>query len=201
MTRAVAGVSLATFCGLLIGIITLSRNASNSGPQSAQAAVDGQIKPVNIIEPADLGPSAAPVKPAVAAKPVAIQSTPLPTMAPPVILTPTTAPSSAHSTAPTAAPLAAKAREERVIGQTYFVFGSFPKSSEARAVMEKLKAQGVSCTIERSLPGWTRKGWYSVVSVKGFESIHDPAYEQEVKSLQDRDVEPHAYKWRAPHGA
>ena len=32
-TRAVAGVSLASFCGLLIGVMALSRHATHTGPQ------------------------------------------------------------------------------------------------------------------------------------------------------------------------
>src|SRR3954451_10737939 len=39
MTRAVAGVSVAGFCGLLIGVIAVSRSASHNGPQSAHADV------------------------------------------------------------------------------------------------------------------------------------------------------------------
>ena len=54
---------------------------------------------------------------------------------------------------------------------------------------------------ERGLPGWTRKGWYSVVSVKGFDSSKDAAYQQEMKSLQAKELDPRGYKWRTVKGA
>jgi hypothetical protein len=53
-TRAVAGVSLAGFCGLLIGIVALSRNATSNGPQQAHAYVPPQ--PISIINPGDEPP-------------------------------------------------------------------------------------------------------------------------------------------------
>src|SRR4051812_36528685 len=49
-TRAVAGVSIASFCGLLIGVVALSRNASHQGPQSAQAV---PAPHPSIIDPAE----------------------------------------------------------------------------------------------------------------------------------------------------
>jgi cytoskeletal protein RodZ len=211
-TRAVAGVSVASFCGLLIGVVALSRNASHSGPQSAKAS---ETHP-SIVSPADRDPS--PVK-HVAATPAAKATTPKPVQvvvstptkpAPLVTSTPVRIPAAVSpTTAPTTpmvatgAPVASetKAPEGRVIGQTYFVFGSFPKASEAKRAAARLAEHGVTCTVEQSLPGWTRKGWYSVVSVKGFSSSKDASYQTEMKSLQAKELEPHGYTWRAVKGA
>jgi hypothetical protein len=207
-TRAVAGVSVASFCGLLIGVVALSRNAHQPGPQGAQAA--DTAKYPSIVAPSER--DLAVVRPTVSAKVAApkpaqvvvttpskpaplVTSTPVKT---PVVAAPTTAP-----TVPAPEPVTTTATPEdgRIIGQTYFVFGSFPKLSEAKAVVERLKQNGVTCTVERSLPGWTRKGWYSVVSVKGFDSSKDATYQQEMKSLQSKELDPRGYKWRTVKGA
>jgi len=77
------------------------------------------------------------------------------------------------------------------------VFGSFPTMNEAKRVSQKLKSDGVSCTIERGLPGWTKKTWYSVVGVKGYESTtKNAAYEADLKSMEKLGLEPRAYRWR-----
>jgi hypothetical protein len=93
-----------------------------------------------------------------------------------------------------------KAPEARIVGMTYLVFGSFPKIGDAKAAADRLKEHGVTCTIERSLPGWTRKGWYSVVSVQGFESSKQSACHNLIKGLEARQIEAHLYKWRAVKG-
>jgi len=107
-----------------------------------------------------------------------------------------TAPVAQATTTPPTTPTVA-AQEGRIIGQTYFVFGSFPKASEAKRSAARLKENGVECTIEQNLPGWTKKNWYSVVSVKGFASTKDAGYQKEMKSLQAKELEPHGYTWRA----
>jgi hypothetical protein len=204
-TRAVAGVSVASFCGLLIGVVALSRNAHQPGPQGAQAA--DTAKYPSIVAPSERDPAV--VRPSVSAKatpkPAQVVVTtpskpaPLVTSTPaktPVVAAPTTAPTVSAPVTTTASP-----EDGRIIGQTYFVFGSFPKLSEAKAVAERLKQNGVTCTVERSLPGWTRKGWYSVVSVKGFDSSKDVTYQQEMKSLQAKELDPRGYKWRTVKGA
>jgi cell division protein FtsN len=112
---------------------------------------------------------------------------------------PTTAPVAQVTPTPTTPTVAAQ--EGRIIGQTYFVFGSFPKASEAKRSAARLKEHGVECTIEQNLPGWTKKNWYSVVSVKGFTSTKDAGYQKEMKSLQAKELEPHGYTWRAVKGA
>jgi hypothetical protein len=205
-TRAVAGVSVASFCGLLIGVVALSRNAHQPGPQGAQAA--DTAKYPSIVAPSDRDPAV--VRPTAAKAPtpkpaqvvVSTPSKPAPLVTSTPVKTPVVA---APTTAPTvAAPsttLALTPEDGRIIGQTYFVFGSFPKLSEAKVVMERLKQNGVTCTVERSLPGWTRKGWYSVVSVKGFDSSKDATYQQEMKSLQAKELDPRGYKWRTVKGA
>jgi hypothetical protein len=212
-TRAVAGVSVAAFCGLLIGVVALSRNSSHNGPQGAQASQDFP----SIVTPGEREPS--PVKHVAVTAPKAVVSTAKPVQvavstptkpaplvtATPVVTTPapTTAPSQATTTTTTTPPTTptVAAQEGRIIGQTYFVFGSFPKASEAKRSAARLKENGVECTIEQNLPGWTKKNWYSVVSVKGFTSTKEAAYQKEMKSLQAKELEPHGYTWRTVKGA
>jgi hypothetical protein len=210
-TRAVAGVSVAAFCGLLIGVVALSRNASRNGPQGAQAS---ETYP-SIVTSGEREPS--PVKRVAVTAPKVVVSTPKPVQvlvstpskpAPlvtstPVVTTaaPTTAPVAQATKPPTPVAAVVAAQEGRIIGQTYFVFGSFPKASEAKRSAARLKASGVECTIEQNLPGWTKKNWYSVVSVKGFTSTKEAAYQKEMKSLQAKELEPHGYTWRTVKGA
>jgi hypothetical protein len=205
-TRAVAGVSVAAFCGLLIGVVALSRNSSHNGPQGAQAN-----EFPSIVTPGEREPS--PVKHVAVTAPKAAVSTPKPAQV--VVSTPTKPAPLVTSTpvvataAPTTAPVVqvttptptVAAQEGRIIGQTYFVFGSFPRASEAKRSAARLKENGVECTIEQNLPGWTKKNWYSVVSVKGFTSTKETAYQKEMKSLQAKELEPHGYTWRTVKGA
>jgi len=188
MTRAVAGVSVAGFCGLLIGVIAVARNSSNNGPQSARASIIEPAAEEGLPKVAP-APKPARTKPAqvhTAARPLASVSSPVktPVAAAPAVALPsakrgsfpttsvtpdslnkdfasTTSPATPVATAPTATP------EGRTTGHNYLVFGSFPTMNEAKRVSQKLKNDGVAVTIERSLPGWTKKGWYSVVGVKG----------------------------------
>jgi hypothetical protein len=203
-TRAVAGVSLASFCGLLIGVMALSRNATHTGPQAARASVEAPQS--TIAPPAELPPAAVVKTAPVAAKPPAVAApkpaqlvvttptkpAPVVTSTPSHVVAPTTAPS---------APAAPKAAEGRIVGMTYVVFGSFPRIGDAKTVADRLKENGVTCTIERSLPGWTRKGWYSVVSVQGYESSKQSACHNLLKSLEAKQIEAHLYKWRAVKGS
>jgi hypothetical protein len=222
-TRAVAGVSVASFCGLLIGVVALSRNATDTGPQSARASATA--RPVSIVPSEDQPPkpdapkretpkltvapvvptvkavaptapptkttAAATAKPAPAAtavrldksedvSPTAPRPTPTTSVAPPVI---------ADQNEPAA-------KEERV-GQTYLVLGSYRTLPEAQAALTKFRAHGVDCTVERSLPGYTKRGWYSVMSARGFKSTQDKAYQRELKTLQEKGLEPASYRWRA----
>jgi cell division septation protein DedD len=203
-TRAVAGVSLASFCGLLIGVMALSRHATHTGPQAARAS-DETPRP-SILPPAETAPvvvvKTAPVKPAPAPRPAQVVVTtptkpaPLVTSTPSHLPTPTTAPSAVTPKAVETA----KASDGRIVGMTYLVFGSFPKVGDAKTVSDRLKENGVTCTIERSLPGWTRKGWYSVVSVQGYASSKEAAFKKTVKDLHAKEVEAHGYKWRAVKG-
>jgi cell division septation protein DedD len=92
-----------------------------------------------------------------------------------------------------AAPTAPK--DGRTAGHQYLVLGSYPNQADANAAVEKLGRAGVRCTAEKSLPGWTRKGWYSVVTVNGYAS-QDRAFAKQVKALEAKGFEAHAYKWR-----
>jgi len=218
-TRAVAGVSVASFCGLLIGVVALSRNTTHSGPVAARAsdtpaavtltkpAAAAAAEPVErratpgVSTPVAKAVTPRPVQVAVtnaAGKPAPlVTSTPVKQAAPP-----TTAPSAQAAITPATQPSAApNATEGRIIGQTYFVFGSFPKSADAKVAAERLREHGVTCTVERNLPGWTHKGWYSVVSVNGFESSKDAGCQRELKALRAKSLEPHPYRWRTVQGA
>ena len=208
MTRAVAGVSVASFCGMLIGIIALSRNVTNTGPHAAQASSSYQmpaVRPVKIKAPKltsakDGSKSIPPAAEFTVAPPTTqpklersiITENPKPRVV--TIAGPTTAPSAVTKVSSRNAP--------RSVGLVYFIFGSFPDAADAKSVADKLKKKGIPCTVERSLPDWTHEGWFSVVSVKGYPSTKDEAYQKEVKFLEDKDLEPCPYKWRrAQHGA
>jgi hypothetical protein len=223
MTRAVAGVSVAGFCGLLIGVVAVSRNTSNSGPQSARAAsiIDPTAEenvprvappaqkpaPPARARPAQLHTSAKPLvaanvpvkAPAVAPAPARTKASPTTSTTPDAVNKPRVAPALAPAMTMTAT--TTKAVDGRTVGHNYLVFGSYPTQAEARRVTQKLKTGGVACTIERSLPGWTRKGWYSVVGVNGHATTKTPAYQAEVKSVEDLGLEPRAYRWRKTGGA
>ena len=220
MTRAVAGVSVAGFCGLLIGVVAVARNSSNNGPQSARASI---IEPAaeeglpKVVPPARATPPRnRPAQVHTAAKPLVATNTPSRTTTP---ATPTTALPKAHAgatpttsvtpdslnkdfavrpDAPAAAPVATAPAmaEGRTAGHNYLVFGSFPTMNEAKRVSQKLKSDGVSCTIERGLPGWAKKTWYSVVGVKGYETTKNATYEADLKSMENLGLEPRAYRWR-----
>jgi hypothetical protein len=203
-TRAVAGVSLASFCGLLIGVMALSRNATHTGPQAARAA---EAPRPSIAPPAQLPPVTVVKTAPVAVKPPAPKPVQLVVSTPgkpaPVVTSTPSHPVTPTVISPAAAPKAeavVKATEGRIVGMTYLIFGSFPKIADAKAAADLLKEQGVTCTIERSLPGWTRKGWYSVVSVQGFESSKQSACRNLIKGLEARQIEAHLYKWRAVKG-
>ena len=200
MTRAVAGVSVASFCGMLIGIIALTRNVSNTGPQAAKASPSLAY---------DM-PAVRPVK--IKAPKLTSKSTPAAVATAPVVAPPTTQPKLERSiitenpkpptTAPSAVTKVSSRNAPRSVGLVYFIFGSFPDAADAKSVADKLKKKGIPCTIERGLPDWAHDGWFSVVSVKGFPSTKDQAYQNEIKVLEDKDLEPCPYKWRhAQQGA
>jgi len=207
MTRAVAGVSVASFCGMLIGIMALSRNVTNTGPQAAKASSYQMpaVRPVKIKAPKLTSANGGKLTPTHAAADAA-----------PVVAPPTTQPKLERSiitenpkplvanptTAPSVVAKVSSRNEPRSVGRVYFIFGSFPDAMDAKSVVDKLKKKGIPCTVERSLPDWTYEGWFSVVSVKGYPTTKDQAYQKEIKTLEDKDLEPCPYKWRrAQHGA
>jgi hypothetical protein len=195
-TRAVAGVSVASFCGLLIGIVALSRNASHNGPQSAQAVAPAVLHP-SIIDPAERERETPRSAPAVKTTPATPKATLVgvpQAVKTPVAAVPTTSP--VPNPVPQISP-----GESRIVGQTYFVFGSYPRPGEAKKAAERMESHGVSCSVVQNLPGWTHKGWYTVVSVKGYESTKDATYQRELKTLQSKELEPHGYKWRTVNKA
>jgi hypothetical protein len=195
-TRAVAGVSLAGFCGLLIGIVALSRNATNNGPQQAHAYVPPQ--PISIINPGDEPPRfpPSPVTPTKASPAKSTTAAPVKT-----VVAPTTQPAKQHVTAASAAPKPEAVKDGHVVGFTYLVFGSYRTPEEVQAAQKQLKKKGVFCSVEQTLPGFTRKGWYSLVDVKGYKSTQDKAYKKQVAALAEKHLDPQPYRWRAATAA
>jgi hypothetical protein len=199
-TRAVAGVSLAGFCGLLIGIVALSRNATNNGPQQAHAYVPPQ--PISIINPGDEPPKFPP-SPVTPTKASPVKSTTTSAAATPLktVVAPTTQPARQRTTSVAATPKPEAVKDGHVVGFTYLVFGSYRTPEEVQAAQKQLKKKGVACSVEETLPGFTKKGWYSLVDVKGYKSTQDKAYKKQVTALAEKHLEPQPYRWRAATAA
>lgn len=85
----------------------------------------------------------------------------------------------------------------RRVGLNYFVLRSTPDLAEAERRLEKALAAGVQCHIEPALPGFTRKGWWSLVTTQGFSLPDDrAAYGRERDRLRRLGFEPAGYCWR-----
>jgi hypothetical protein len=85
----------------------------------------------------------------------------------------------------------------RTPGLNYLVIRSVPTRRAAERERDALISKGVATTVERSLPGWSGKGWYSLVGMTGFDLARDQAlYDRHVKDLKDLKLEPKPYKWR-----
>ena len=57
--------------------------------------------------------------------------------------------------------------------------------------------KGVAATVERNLPGWAGKGWYSLVGTTGFDMQRDRgAFDRHVKDLKALKLDPKPYRWR-----
>lgn len=96
------------------------------------------------------------------------------------------------------------ARPARGAGQVYLVLGSYPTQAEATAAQAKLTHEGVKCSVEHALAGWSgkRHAWYSLVSVDGFDKTHKSAeYDRAIKTLHALKLDPRPYRWRDASGA
>ena len=85
----------------------------------------------------------------------------------------------------------------RTPGLNYLVIKSFPSKKAADKAREALIRKGVATTVERSLPGWSGKGWYSLVGMTGFELDREQnLFDRHVKELKGIKLDPKPYKWR-----
>ena len=96
---------------------------------------------------------------------------------------------------------------QRQIGLNYVIVQSYPDEKSANDARDMLNANGIPCTVERSLPGWNSSNWFSVIGSTGFDRIKSAqyeAYEAAIKSLSAKFAgtskfkrfEPHPYKWK-----
>src|SRR5207248_3074874 len=95
----------------------------------------------------------------------------------------------------------------RIIGRNYVIVQSYPDEKSANDAKEILINNGVSCTVEKGLPGWGLNTWFSVVGKTGFDRIHSTQFEDYIKNIETTSAkfagtskfkrfEPHPYKWK-----
>jgi cell wall-associated NlpC family hydrolase len=93
----------------------------------------------------------------------------------------------------------AQSAQARQPGMNYLVLKSFPSQPEAAAAREALAARGVQATVERNLPGWAGKSWYSLVGTAGFDMDRERGeFNRHVKELKAMKLDPKPYRWRGP---
>jgi hypothetical protein len=65
----------------------------------------------------------------------------------------------------------------RIVGKQYIVIQAYPRESkkEADEARDFLLKNNVSCTVEKTLPGWN--GWNTIVSTQGFDRASGPEFE------------------------
>jgi hypothetical protein len=98
--------------------------------------------------------------------------------------------------APTAAPKSYTQYARRA-GLNYLILKSFPSKKAALSAREVLIRKGVATTVERSLPGWSGKGWYSLVGMTGFELDREQdLFDRHVADLKKLKLDPKPYMWR-----
>jgi hypothetical protein len=96
----------------------------------------------------------------------------------------------------------------RIKGLNYVVIQSYPEEKNALEAQRALAADGIPCTIESGLKGWTADDWHSIVGTHGFARIKDaPAYQRYLRAVEavskkyagsskSKRFEPMAYKWK-----
>ena len=95
--------------------------------------------------------------------------------------------------------------QRRTIGLNYVIVQSYPTAEEAKSACDALIKNGIFCTVEKSLKGWS--DWYSVVGIMGFDRISSPEYEKYKSAIEAvgkqfagtskfKKFEPAAYRWK-----
>lgn len=85
----------------------------------------------------------------------------------------------------------------RTPGLNYLIIQSYPNKKAADKGREALIRKGVATTVERSLPGWSGKGWYSLVGMTGFELEREQnLFDRHMRELKALKLDPKPYKWR-----
>jgi hypothetical protein len=98
---------------------------------------------------------------------------------------------------------------KRSFGLNYVVIQSYLKPEAAQEARDLLIKHNILCTVEKNLPHYGSKGWYSVVGLTGFDRIRGVKEYQNyinainrVSSLYDakiagfKKLDPQPYKWR-----
>lgn len=106
----------------------------------------------------------------------------------------------------TSGPIAAPTNVKRNVGQNYVIFQSYPDESTAKEAQAAALEGGISCTIEKGLPGWGPSSWWSVLGTQPFDHItHNPQLDSYLKAIESlkyaekskfKKFEPRAYKWK-----
>lgn len=199
-----AATSLAALAGVFAVAAAFVFARQSNGPTSAAAAPAMASEVPQVVETmqvsaAPAGLSTATVTPLDPAPQPVVAPAPEPFAVPTITTVPTAAEELAfdkagmwdemHDGAP-ATPL-------RRVGLNYFVLRSTPDLKEAERRLEKALAAGVQCHIEPSLPGFTREGWWSLVTTRGYNLPDDrAAYDRERARLKKLGYEPAGYCWR-----
>jgi hypothetical protein len=98
---------------------------------------------------------------------------------------------------------------KRSFGLNYVVVQSYLKPEDAQEARDLLIKNDIFCTVEKNLPHYGSKGWYSVVGLTGFDRIRGVReYQTYIASIKKvggdydakhkgfKNFDPQPYKWR-----
>ncbi len=98
---------------------------------------------------------------------------------------------------------------KRSFGLNYVVIQSYLKPEDAQEAKDLLIKNDIFCTVEKNLPHYGSKGWYSVVGLTGFDRIRGvKEYQSYIATIQKigrdydakhkgfKNFDPQPYKWR-----